>query len=35
MLAFSLLIGNHFIASDDDRHSRPEVLALTMSRILA
>ncbi len=35
MLAFSLLIGNHFIASDHDPHSRPEVLALTMSRILA
>ena len=34
MLAFSLLIGNHFIASDHERHSRPEALALTMSRLL-
>ena len=34
MLAFSLLIGNHFIAADHRQHSRAEVLALTMQRIL-
>jgi len=34
MLAFSLLIGNHFIAADHDHHSRLEVLALTLRRIL-
>jgi AcrR family transcriptional regulator len=35
MLAFSLLIGNYFIAADHDRHSRAEVLAMTLRRILA
>jgi hypothetical protein len=34
MLAFSLLIGNHFIAADHDGYSRAEVLALTLRRIL-
>jgi AcrR family transcriptional regulator len=35
MLAFSLLIGNHFIAADHRKSSRADVLALTMRRILA
>jgi hypothetical protein len=35
MLAFSLLIGNHFIAADHGRRSRAEVLELTLRRILA
>lgn len=35
MLAFSLLIGNYFIAADHHQYSRADVLALTMRRILA
>ena len=35
MLAFSLLIGNHFIAADHDPYSRADVLALTLDRILS
>jgi AcrR family transcriptional regulator len=35
MLAFSLLIGNYFIAADHGDHSRAEVLELTLKRILA
>jgi AcrR family transcriptional regulator len=35
MLAFSLLIGNYFIAADHGQHSRAEVLELTLKRILA
>lgn len=35
MLAFSLLIGNHFIAADHGDRSRTEVLELTLKRILA
>lgn len=34
MLAFSLLIGNHFIAADHGGYSRADVLALTLHRIL-
>jgi len=35
MLAFSLLIGNHFIAADHGSRSRAEVVELIMSRLLA
>jgi AcrR family transcriptional regulator len=35
MLAFSLLIGNHFIAADHDAYGRADVLELTLRRILA
>jgi AcrR family transcriptional regulator len=35
MLAFSLAIGNHFIAADHGRRSREEVLAAAIHRILA
>jgi AcrR family transcriptional regulator len=35
MLAFSLWIGNHFIASDHGARSRAEVLELVMRRLLA
>ncbi len=34
MLAFSLLIGNHFIAADHGTWSRAEVLELTLGRLL-
>jgi AcrR family transcriptional regulator len=34
MLAFSLAIGNHFIAADHGERSRAEVLDLAMSRLL-
>jgi AcrR family transcriptional regulator len=33
MLAFSLLIGNHFIAADHGARSRADVLALTLTRL--
>jgi len=33
MLAFSLLIGNHFIAADHEPRSRAEVLELALSRL--
>jgi len=33
MLAFSLLIGNHFIAADHGARSRAGVLELAMSRL--
>jgi AcrR family transcriptional regulator len=35
MLAFSLLIGNHFMAADHGVRSRAEVLELAVSRLLA
>jgi AcrR family transcriptional regulator len=35
MLAFSLGIGNHFIAADHGERSRADVLDLAMSRLLA
>jgi AcrR family transcriptional regulator len=35
MLAFSLLIGNHFIASDHGARSRADVLALVLRRLEA
>jgi AcrR family transcriptional regulator len=35
MLAFSLAIGNHFIAADHGALSRPEVLELALNRLLA
>jgi AcrR family transcriptional regulator len=35
MLAFSLWIGNHFIAADHGPRSRRDVLKLTMKRLLA
>jgi AcrR family transcriptional regulator len=34
MLAFSLAIGNHFIAADHGARSRPDVLQLAMTRLL-
>ncbi len=34
MIAFSLVIGNHFIAADHGARSRAEVLELTMRRLL-
>ena len=34
MLAFSLAIGNHFIAADHGERSRADVLDLAMSRLL-
>jgi AcrR family transcriptional regulator len=34
MLAFSLAIGNHFIAADHGKRSRADVLDLAMSRLL-
>lgn len=34
MLAFSLRIGNHFIAADHGGHSRAEVLELTRKWLL-
>ena len=34
MLAFSLAIGNHFIAADHDDRSRAEVLELAVTRLL-
>ena len=33
MLAFSLLIGNHFIAADHGAHSRADVLELAVKRL--
>jgi hypothetical protein len=33
MLAFSLLIGNHFIAADHGARSRADVLELAISRL--
>ena len=35
MLAFSLWIGNHFIAADHDGRSRAEVMGLAMRRLEA
>ena len=35
MLAFSLLIGDHFIASDHGAHSRADVLELALQRLEA
>jgi len=35
MLAFSLLIGNHFMAADHGARSRADVLALAVKRLLA
>lgn len=35
MLAFSLMIGHHFMAADQGRHSREEVLALAADWLLA
>jgi hypothetical protein len=35
VLAFSLWIGNHFIAADHGPRSRRDVLKLTMKRLLA
>jgi hypothetical protein len=35
MLAFSLLIGNHFMAADHGPRSRAEVLELTAGWLLA
>jgi AcrR family transcriptional regulator len=35
MLAFSLLIGNHFMAADHGARSRADVLELAVSRLLA
>jgi hypothetical protein len=35
MLAFSLAIGNHFVAADHERRSRQEVLELAMQRLLS
>ncbi|MCW3063006.1 MAG: transcriptional regulator, TetR family [Solirubrobacterales bacterium] len=35
MLAFSLLIGNHFIAADHDTRSRADVLELALRRLAA
>jgi AcrR family transcriptional regulator len=35
MLAFSLWIGNHFVAADHGAHSRAEVLELVMKRLLS
>ncbi len=35
MLAFSLLIGNHFMAADHGGRSRPDVLELAVRRLMA
>jgi AcrR family transcriptional regulator len=35
MVAFSLWIGNHFVAADHGARSRPDVLELVMRRLLA
>jgi len=35
MLAFSLLIGNHFMAADHGPHSRSDVLRLAGGRLMA
>jgi hypothetical protein len=35
MLAFSLVIGNHFIAADHSPRSRADVLELALKRLLA
>jgi hypothetical protein len=35
MLAFSLLIGNHFMAADHDGRSRADVLELAVRQLLA
>ena len=35
MLAFSLFIGNHFIAADHGGRSRADVLRLALARLLA
>lgn len=35
LLAFSLFVGNHFIAADHGAHSRAEVLHLTLEHLLA
>ena len=35
MLAFSLLIGNHFMAADHGRRTRADVLELAVKRLLA
>jgi hypothetical protein len=34
MLAFSLLIGNHFLAADHGARSRAQVLDLAVARLL-
>jgi AcrR family transcriptional regulator len=34
LLAFSLFVGNHFIAADHGAHSRAEILQLTLERLL-
>jgi len=34
MLAFSLLIGDHFMAADHDGRSRADVLELAMRRLV-
>jgi hypothetical protein len=35
MLAFSLVIGNHFMAADHGARSRADVLQLALGRLLA
>jgi AcrR family transcriptional regulator len=35
LLAFTLAIGNHFVAADHHTYTRPEVLELAVSRLLA
>jgi hypothetical protein len=35
MVAFSLWIGNHFVAADHGARTRPDVLDLVMKRLLA
>jgi AcrR family transcriptional regulator len=35
LLAFSLFVGNHFIAADHGSHSRAEIVQLTLERLLA
>jgi hypothetical protein len=35
ILAFSLLIGNHFMAADHGARSRADVLELAVTRLLA
>lgn len=35
LLAYSLLIGNHFIAADHDQHDRADVLELALKQLVA
>jgi AcrR family transcriptional regulator len=35
LLAFSVFVGNHFIAADHGAHSRAEIVQLTLERLLA